>query len=59
MESVHYEGLLLGSLNPPDDNNPKRGNPKPEKNFWFWKLISSILTDVEILAEFTVKLPLK
>ena len=32
---------------------PHRGNPNPEQNIGFWKLISSILSDVEIFAEFT------
>ena len=56
MESVHSDGVApFGGLNPPDVNNPKRGTPNPNK-IGFWKLISSILSDVEIFAEFTCEI---
>jgi len=51
--SVHFEGGPFGSLNPPDINNPKRGTPNPEKKSGSGYMISSILSDVEIVAEFT------
>ena len=52
MESIHSEGVPFGALNLPDIKNLKWGNPKPKQFLGFQKLISSILSHVEIFAEF-------
>jgi len=52
MESIHSEGVPFGALNLPDIKNLKWGNPKPKQFLGFQKLISSILSGVELFAEF-------